>query len=341
MLASTGEGEMKNRRTGQFTGVNLISSAKQGPAAAGRNYFTRHWQGQYPLLTSFWFNYIAVGLLFLLLLRIYPEMLLTSTLHALYIYIAVYCITLTVVIWQVVGLWRAADNHIRRAGKKFWAQTAKICAVLGLAWTAFMVQDLLPGLHSFAAILAKDVAVQKYSIRVMDNHKEVEITGGIKFGLTKSLRKVFNRYPEIKVIHLNSFGGRVVEARLLRQFIQEKKLITSTDKGCLSACTIAYMGGVSRYVYGERKLGFHRYGLTDNQRDLLKNAVVESFNEDKSFFLAQGTSLQFIRHIYNTAPSDLWFPEIQVLLKNRIITDIAKKNTFLLYRENTTDMHRI
>jgi hypothetical protein len=173
----------------------------------------------------------------------------------------------------------------------------------------------------------------------MNNKKEVEITGGIKIGLTKALRKIFNKYPTIKVIHLNSYGGRVVEARLLREFIEEAGLVTSTNKGCFSACTIAYMGGASRFIYGEKKLGFHRYGLANSKTDFIKEIIIESFKEDKAFFLKKGASKNFMNKIYNTSPSDLWFPENDVLLSNHIITNIAGEIDFLLYRETVSGFH--
>ena len=298
-----------------------------------KNYFTRHWQGEYSLTQSFWINFIVAGVLFLFLLKIYPEELITSPIHDLYIYIAVYCITLTVITWQIIGVWRSADNHILKTKRKVWAETVKVLMIFGLISTGFMVQELLPGLNKFSYILSRDIDIQVYSIRVMDNKKEVEITGGIKFGLTEALRKTFNKYPTIKVIHLNSYGGRVVEARLLREFIEKMGLITSTNKGCLSACTIAYMGGASRFIYGEKKLGFHRYGLAYNQTDILEKIIVESFTEDKAIFLNKGASNNFMNHIYNTSASDLWFPENDILFANHIITGIAEDTDFLLYQE--------
>jgi hypothetical protein len=202
-----------------------------------------------------------------------------------------------------------------------------------------MVQELLPGLNKFIDIFSRDTSIGSYSIRVLGNKKEIEIAGGIKFGLTKELRKTFNKYPTIKVIHLNSYGGRVVEARLLQKFIKEKGLITSTDKGCLSACTIAYMGGTSRFIYGEKKLGFHRYALAGNQPDFIKKTIIESFGEERALFLKKGVSNNFMNKIYNTSSSNLWFPENEMLFANHIITDIAKDIDFLLYQESVSDFH--
>jgi hypothetical protein len=322
------------------SGQSLRKNRANIPAIReSKHYFTRHWQGEYSLTITYWINYVAVGVLLQCLLKIYPNELITSTIHALYIYITVYCIALTVITWQVVGVWRSADNHIKKTKRKFWANTVKALMVFGLISTSFMVPDLLPGLNNFISILSRDIDIHKYSIRVLDNKKEVEITGGIKFGLTKELRKIFNKYPTIKVIHLNSYGGRVVEARLLGEFIEEKGLVTSTNKGCLSACTISYMGGRARFIYGEKKLGFHNYSLVDNETDFNRKILIESFKEDRALFLKKGASNNFMIHIYNTSPSNVWFPKNETLLSNNIITDIAEDTDFLLYRETASDTY--
>ena len=309
------------------------------PTHASKNYFTLHWEGEYSLTKSYWINYVVVGILFYFLLSIYPEELITSTIHDLYIYITLYCIAFTVITWQILGVWRSANNHIQKTKRKFWANTVKALMIFGLISSSCMVQELLPGLHKFICIFAQDADTTTYSIRVMDNKKEVEITGVIKTGLTKALHETFNKYPSIKVIHLNSYGGRVLEARLLREFIEEKGLITSTNKGCLSACTIAYMGGTARFIYGEKKLGFHRYGMANNLTGSIKKTIFESFKEDKVFFLKKGASNKFMSKIYNTSPSDLWFPENDVLFNNHIITDIAENRDFSLYQETASDFH--
>jgi hypothetical protein len=257
------------------------------------NYFTQHWQGEHSLTKSYWINFVIVGVFLLFLLKTYPEELITSTIHDLYIYITVYCIALTVITWQIIGAWRSASNHIQKTKRKFWANSVKALMIFGLISSSFMVQELLPGLNKFGAIFSKDINIKPYSIRVLGNKKEIEISGGIKFGLTKVLRKTFKKYPTIKVIHLNSYGGRVVEARLLQEFIKEKGLITSTNKG-------------------------------------------ESFGVDKAYFLKKEVSNNFMNKVYNTSPSDLWFPENEVLFANNIITDIAKDIDFLLYRESVS-----
>ena len=322
----------KDKFLREFPGKNKFNVSTTNTI---KNYFTQHWQGKHSLTKSFWINFIAVGVLLLYILRLFPEELITSTIiHDLYIYITVYCIALTVLIWQITGLWRSSSRHTHKTKRKFWAIAVKGMIILALISSSFMVRELLPGINKFVDIFTSDINIKSYSIRVIGNKKEVEISGGIKYGLTRKLRKIFSIYPGIKVLHLNSYGGRVAEARLLQEFIEEMGLITSTNKGCFSACTIAYMGGTSRFIYGERKLGFHMYGSGSNQPEYFKEAIIELFEEDKAFFLTKGVSNDFMNKVYNTLPTDLWFPENEILFANNIITDIAKDIDFLFYQES-------
>ena len=63
--------------------------------------------------------------------------------------------------------------------------------------------------------------------------------------------------PQIHVVHLNSFGGRIGEAEKLYNTIRENNLITYVSANCMSACTVAFAGGTERWLYQNAQLGFH------------------------------------------------------------------------------------
>ena len=327
-----GELLQEDKEPGEPLGENG-SDVSQGPTS--KNYFLQHWKGEHSLARSYWLNYVAIGFIFQLAAAFYPDKIVSNTVYQLYIFIFFSFLGLTVIIWQIVGVWRSANRHIQKTKRKFWAVTAKGIMILGVVSFMYMLLQLLPVYNEIAQIISGDKD-HHFSIKLLDNKKEVEITGGIKFGLTEELRKDLNKYSTIKVIHLNSYGGRVGEARLLREFIEEKGLATSTTRGCFSACTIAYMGGSSRFVYGEKKLGFHQYSLADNETDFIKQAMDDSLKEDMEYFVKKGASDEFVNKIFNTPPADLWFPENEVLFSNNIITDIAADNDFLLLQKTVS-----
>ena len=53
------------------------------------------------------------------------------------------------------------------------------------------------------------------SIRVMNQGTEVELLGGFEFGTSNNLAQVLVDNPSVKIIHLNSMGGRIAEAKKL------------------------------------------------------------------------------------------------------------------------------
>jgi hypothetical protein len=81
------------------------------------SYVTRHWRGELSLGQSFWINGMPVCAA-LAAVSAYVEMhpnqndpmdVLASVGAAFAVYI-----------WSIVGIWRAANNHKRRTGSRFW-----------------------------------------------------------------------------------------------------------------------------------------------------------------------------------------------------------------------------
>ena len=371
---------------GQFAQKNDFSKA---PTYASKYYFIQHWRGEHSLARSFWINAIAINIIFQLFAAFYLDKIITNVpYNEWYIVLLFSFLSLTVIIWQIVGLWRSANNHIRKTNQRFGAVIANGVMILGVMVFAHQLLQVLPAYNritkdilgdrdqvSSSSLLDnnkeveitqdisgdgdhvsslkmldnnKEVEVAQdipgdgdhvSSLKMLANNKEVEITGGIKSGLTEELRKIFNKYPTITVVHLNSYGGRVGEARLLKEFIEEKELTTSTNRGCLSACTIAYMGGSSRLVYGEKKLGFHQYTSATTAADFNKQSIDASFKEDMQFFEKKGATEEFINKVTDTSPPDLWFPENDILFSNNIITGIARDTDFVIFQEKGSDFY--
>ena len=102
-----------------------------------------------------------------------------------------------------------------------------------------------------------DPGIPAYSIRVMRNGTEAEITGGFKYGLSDDFSKILKASRQIKVVHLNSIGGRVGEAIKLGDVLRAQGVDTYVSLGCYSACTIAFAAGRNRFLRKGAALGFH------------------------------------------------------------------------------------
>jgi len=135
------------------------------------------------------------------------------------------------------------------------------------------------------------------------------------------LRGALNDHPAVKILHLNSKGGSVGDARQLQYLVQDRGLTTVVDAQCLSACAFVFLAGVERYVAPGAKLGFHRETAVGASQ-----AEINRFEEaDAQHMLALGISTTFVDKAFSTPSSDMWIPTVEELKAAHVITDVSTK----------------
>jgi hypothetical protein len=223
--------------------------------------------------------------------------------------------------WCLAICWKTQG----RGGSGFWAGVAcfmVIAGFLGLARAA--VETMFPQLQEVWRIAAGDSDIGQHQFHILRAGTELEHAGGITFGVTNEMQELLDADVVIRVVHLNSRGGRVAEARKLRDLIRERRLITYTASVCASACTIAFMGGVQRYIAPEARLGFHQEsfpGLTDEQ-------LADEETTDRDWLIAAGVPAWFVERAFSTPSSSMWWPKPEELAHAGIITGIARPDDF-------------
>jgi hypothetical protein len=113
-------------------------------------------------------------------------------------------------------------------------------------------------------------------------------TGDITPGTTARLRDFLqrNRISEgVLTLYLNSSGGSLGEGMTLGRFIRDRGMDTAVSTPhtlgrdaafCLSACSIAFLGGVQRYEpLSGRVLGVHRFYFTGEGRPAQESDVAQ------------------------------------------------------------------
>ncbi len=283
------------------------SNSEKNKSWLSRSWVSRHWQGDLSLGISYWVNgfigNIAVFLvasLVVLALSDYEPMMGFIGLSFMWGF------TLLVVIWQVVGIWRSSDNHVDRGGKKFWSVTAKVMVVIGLFQNYNIYQtQAWPQIKEAYQIVSGDSSVGVFNVRLLNGGTELEIYGGIPFGSTSELKKFLDAAPTIQVIHLNSHGGRIGEAIKMRDLIRERRLTTYTSSNCLSACTIAFVGGTERFLHpSQGKLGFHQGSFPGIKQEDFRDVTNQIIDDAVHF----GVSKKFMKKGYSTANNSMWYP---------------------------------
>src|SRR5262249_24412113 len=131
-------------------------------------------------------------------------------------------------VWQGVGIWRSASRRhleLRAAGKRaIWPGMAKIAICLGaLQLSGVLIKAGIPQIVEGTRMASLgDPSIPDYTLRAI-NSTEAEIAGGIKYGLTADLEKLLNEQPSVRVVHLDSVGGRIGEGKKLNALIRERK----------------------------------------------------------------------------------------------------------------------
>lgn len=298
------------------------------PLPKKRPYFFRHWKGELRLGVSYWINIflLSIAIRFgLVALASYIDQAQENIRLLFFVYFLSFASFIFIIYpWQIIGTWRSANSHIQRTKKYLWAVLTKIAIVLGMVGTLGQLPDYFPQLREYWKIAFE---INKFSNRefsLLKNGEELVISGGISFGLTEEVREIFKKNPGIKIIRLDSFGGRVKEARFLRDFIKEKKLITYSSKGCLSACTIPFLAGNPRILHQKAKLGFHQYSFPGFTEEQFKQAYLQ----EKVFMTSIGIDLRFSEKAFTTPSNDMWYPSHAELLKANVVTRITDGKEF-------------
>lgn len=292
------------------------------------NFIVKHWRGDYSLGISYW---VFGSLLTVVVVAIATMIGSTSDSHDLgaessgFIILTSYIFFIALTIWQLVGIWRSADKHHQRGGKRIWAGLAKVMVVLGLfsAVAEFSTQGI-PLISEGTKLLVGIDDTPPHSIRLLRDGTELELAGGMPFGTTDAISKFLDAAPSIQVLHLNSQGGRMNEAFKLYKLIKAKNLITYTSTECASACSFAFLAGRERYISENGRLGFHSASIGESNGD-----IVQELNYDiRQTLRTHGVPDSFINQALSTSPNDMWYPSANELLAANVIDSVVDSRYF-------------
>jgi GYF domain 2 len=311
-----------------------LISVKPTPRRSN-NFIAKNWRGEYPLPVSYWlFGLIgnfAIALVPLGLSALYE---LKSGFQPGYVFafvLSVWLITTAISIWQWVSVWRSANRYRRQKALRLkrapWAGVAKLLAVLAFLQLAnAVVRTGIPQIVEASRVaFMDDPDIPDYSIRVMRNGTAAEITGGIKYGLADDFQKILRASSQIRVVHLDSIGGRIGEAEKLYRLIKDAGLATYVPAKCLSACTLAFSGGRDRVLRHGATLGFHRGSFAG--KDEQDSPELQG---QRKIFTEAGYDAPFIDRALATPSANMWAPTEAVLLQSRVITAVSDGSDYAL-----------
>ena len=298
---------------------------RASPKPRRDSYCARHWRGELSLPVSFWIN----GNLFsLALVALVMAVASTDAVNELPRWfaaggVAYWSLLVVMSVWQLVGVWRSAGKYRATEKSKSWSRLARAMVILGGFASIYNLSTVgVPQTMEFAQLALGRDPLGSYQLRLLRDTTELEVSGAIVFGLSDEVAKTLDVNPRVKIIHLNSHGGRVGEARRLRDVITARKLTTFTAAGCFSACTLAYAAGEHRLIGRNASLGFHQYAFPGVHQSAFKR----HYEKDKNDWLGRGIDRAFVERAYATPHDDLWRPEHPELFAARFVTGYPNSN---------------
>jgi hypothetical protein len=280
-------------------------------------YPVRHWRGELSPGVSWWLNCVllTVAVWFggprvaLALGVLDPDTALRFT-GALAVNATVAGL---VPLWQLVGLWRSAARRVAADGAPGRWSRGRWGQVAGVVFTAFVAgRGLTAAAESaISARVAYAIGPYAYSVRLLPGGREIELRGGIGFGVARELAALADASPGVRRVRLNSGGGALSEARRLRDVIAARRLDTITTTGCSSACVSAFIGGRFRYLQRGAPMGLH---LPRNWQPLNRGGVNPVFVGELAYFQQRGVPGWFLAAWIGTG-TRFWYPDEFTLLR--------------------------
>jgi hypothetical protein len=303
------------------------------PNPLSADIMSRHWRGELPL----WFSCWVFGVIGSIVISFVPAVAIAVFTAArgynpssiFTVSAAVWVAVFSIAIWQAVGVWRAATRYAEAPASRhdrpgaaelvpLWSMLARLVVIVGFtSLLGTFGTEWLPQLNELYKIaFYNDPDIPAYSIQITRDGTEAEITGGFKYGLTDEFAARTKDAHRLRVVRLDSSGGRLGEGEKLFALIRERGLSTYVPSKCFSACTLAFAGGRERVLRRGAALGFHKAefpGVSESEFDGLQHKV----------FSAAGFDGRFIDRALSTPHRDLWMPPPDVLLAARVITGVS------------------
>jgi hypothetical protein len=310
------------------------ASSPQSPAPEpttelAPHFVAKHWRGLYPLATSYWGFGLMVTLGVMALVKAIDVIVQNSEVSPRAsgaLVVSVYLFALPATVWQFVGIWRSATRYSQLKPDAVWGVLAKLMVVIGvLRGGADLVQNGVPMMTEGVRLISGVENIPPHQIRVMRDGTEIELAGGIRHGTAAAFGQALASAPGVKVVHLNSQGGRMGEAFRIHRLVKARGLTTFTAVDCASACTVIFLAGKQRLLSEKGRLGFHSASVGESGH------VIDALNNEfRSAMLDHGAPREFVDRALSTRPDAMWYPSAAELQQARIVDAIVDPRQFAL-----------
>ena len=223
-------------------------------------------------------------------------------------------------LWWGTGVQRSAIESVDRGGSMPVAVLTGIVGLGAFVWVgAFWFQSaryVMPEVWSTLIGSSPPAAVE---LEARSN--QIVLQGGLEFGSTRAVREVLDANPNVRMVRLDSRGGRVAEGLALGTLLRDRNVDTFVNGECSSACVTAFSGGARRIISADARVGLHSAGGAGFSVDTVASANRRS----DEFIAARGVDQRVLQQGAAVANDQIWFPSPQILLSSGLATEVASR----------------
>ena len=223
-------------------------------------------------------------------------------------------------LWWGTGVQRSAIESVGRGGSIPVAVLTGLVGLGAFVWVGvFWFQSaryVMPEVWSTLIGSSPPAAVQLDA-----RSNQIALRGGLEFGSTRAVRDALDANPDVRVVRLESRGGRVVEGLALGTLLRDRNVDTLVTGECSSACVTAFAGGGRRILGQNAAIGLHSAGGAGFSAEVVASANRRS----DEFIAARGVDKRVLEQSATIASDQIWFPSPQLLLSSGLATELASR----------------
>lgn len=223
-------------------------------------------------------------------------------------------------LWWGTGVQRSAIESVDRGGSMPVAALTGVVGLGAFVWVAaFWFQSARYVMPEVWATLIGSSPPATVQFDARSN--QLALQGGLEFGSTRAVRDALDANSDVRVVRLESRGGRVAEGLALGTLLRDRGVDTFVNGECSSACVTAFAGGARRIIGAEARVGLHSAGGAGFSAD----SVASANRRSDEFIAARGVDQRVLEKGAATANDQIWFPSPQVLLSSGLATELASR----------------
>jgi len=193
--------------------------------------------------------------------------------------------------------------------------------------------------HALADKFSINGDILTYDTSLAEKEEDQEIN----WADAEELQSLLRKNSDVKVIHLESYGGLTAAAMHIADVVIDYELNTFVDGECSSSCVTIFLAGEKRTLARGSWLGFHKTSWdSDSMKDYYESEkdseewdspfeftewvfddTQEQILKDFEYMLERGVTPSFAIKTLRADSDDMWYPRRKELVAAGVVNDTS------------------